>query len=644
MATEDRWIHGSAVDHKTKDLRFLSVSQVDKGDSCLRSWWYQYPGKIKPPPSPWQERGTRGHSDVERYEKTGDRAVGPSVARGLFMVPPPGPDLLVEWDILLRPGVIYPTPLTSAHSPQLLLDAPLRFAGVPILGKIDVTHGRGLNYGAEDVTSTRDPEGTIEVCDWKFVGSDKFILTPDELTSSTQLAGYAEWVWQVRPQTPQVRLSLGYFPDKGRPRKVTRLVRREEIVPQLEHAAGVARSIARAARETDPENVDADTSACDKYGGCFFRDRCTAPMRKSLADRVGQTGAASLVAAAMGIKAPPPPTQERLIPVASLLQRAGVQGGVQVAPPPVTPGPSTNPTPAPDPAAVAAEREKIAHEEREARIKAMIPPGFAAACDEVRKFNRGFPKLRGRAAVAYLAMGGQEVAPEAALCHGSGSIDYVDLEDPAEMAQLIAELAAESAAAGGQVVNALPPDAPASTSPTQTTTAAATTTAQVMTAASAPAGASPTPGIPPIPQAPDPMKVEAPPRKRTPKAKPAEQAETQATAPAPAAEPDGAIHLYVNCATSRPTSSLMKWAQDVADTVAREASVVDVRCEPDEGALSHGKWRGVIFALVRDPKAVPLPGGHYTIETAYSDVMAVIASALEVRARESGGTVTRGIR
>lgn len=643
MAFEGKWIHGSAIDKVTREVCFLSVSQVELADTCLRKYWYRYPGGIKEESTEKQARGVKNHAEVARYETTGDKNVNPMVAKGMFMVPPPGDDLLVEWDILTRPGFVYPEKLTEVHSLQLLRDAPLRFNNIPMVGQLDLSHGRCINYGMDDVENTRDPEGTIEVCDWKFVSSDRYLLSQSELKSNTQLAGYAEWVWQVRPQTPQVRISLGYFLEKGRSRKISALVRREDIAPQLEHASGVARSIAHAAKATKPDDVEANTAACSKYGGCPHAGYCTAPMRRSLSSLIGQTAAES-------ISVPKPvPTPQGIIPVTSLLHRpsSGVQASVSVAPAIV----------GPDPAAVAAEQARIAAEEKAAALRNLVPAGFIEACAAVRAFNRGFPKLTGGAAIAYAASGGQSIAPGVEFA-GSGMIDYVVLSEPMQMAQLANDLAGE---APSEPVNALPPDAPSSDPtlaadmplPGASTMTAVPTTVHVMTSTEAVAAPQAFTATVPTAQAasaPDPMKSEAavaPKKRGRGPAKPkAAQPAGQKTVNEDAFETadSNALHIYVNCTTTFETIDLTDWAQNLADTLAVAAGADDIRSGSDASNLGFGKWKGVLMALARSAEHAPLDGGNYSISTSYGEIVEVVAQALYLRAKQTGGSYTRGGR
>lgn len=658
MPGDKPWIHGRAVDPKTRELRFLSVSAIESADTCCRKWWYEKIDGRKTPESPWQARGVEGHAQVARYEQYGDRSFSPMVARGAHMLLDPGPDLLVEWELLLRPGIAYPEPLTQAHSPSLLANAPLKLSGVGVLGQLDLSHGRGINRGADGFdTDQRDPDGTIEVCDWKFVGGDRYLKTPDQLRETTQMACYGEWVFLVRPETPYVRLSHGYFVERGRPRKVTTLVTREQIQPQVEHASGVARTMQRAAQCTDPETVDANTDACDKFGGCPHRPYCSAPRRKTFAAIAGVTATESL-------KNP----DQRIIPVASLLNRANAGAPAQNTQPapataPAQTGSMLRPPQAapqgPSAAEVAAERQRLEMEERAAKLKALVPPGFTDACAQVRSFNRGFPKLFGAAAQAYAAAGGQAVAADAVF-PGQGEISYVEIDDPLALSALAGELAKDAAA--GPHVSPIPPDAPASDPAlaAQVGTPAATFEQPPMTTAIAGTPSTLPPFVAPAQTPPDPMTAAKPeqmpaaptsppaaPAKK-PRASRAQKAANEATEQSESfgEKPGDAVEfvLYIDCATNRKTSSLNDWAQEQADKLAKKWGAIDIRCGAEDSAIGYDKWKGALVAWCRDPQLSPLPPGSYALSARFSSVMLAVAEGLSLRVREAGGEVIWGVR
>lgn len=593
MARRD-WIHGSTIDPKTKALRYASVSSLDKADTandgCPRQWAYNYLEGIKPPETDKQKRGTEGHAVIEDYEKTGDtRKISPDVAPGLHIVPDPGPDLHIEWDVLRWPDKAYPPILTEKHSPGLLAGAAVKLSGVPFLGFIDCWHRRGTNKGGSEVSQTRDPAGTVEVIDWKFTGDSKFWKKEHELVKMTQLAAYATWVFSVIPDAPAVRLSLGYFPARGRVTKVTKLARREDVQPQLDHARGVVRLLQDVCKEPSAESVEANTDACSKYGGCFYRSRCSAPGRKTLTSLLGSAVAERTLA---GEGAGNFVSVDRVRAAMSILKK-------------------------PIEDAVGAEMIKIADSERRSRLLALVPEGFPAACVRVRKHNVGFPTGKGAVARALRAIEGEDSGADKP---GSGDISYIELTQIVEMAQLADELD-QRVADGEENVPTLPPDAPAS-DPAKASDdpEAQEELAQAETEIEQVAPPAPTPEV--KTPAPVPVKAVKTKAKKSDEAKP------------------GAIHLFIDCDTSVQTESLDGWAVGLARDLAQKAGCSDIRLS-DHDSLSFGKWKATLAAFAME---APLPGSNLSMHASYGEIPAVVAEALMARAIASGGSYTRGSR
>lgn len=626
MAERGDWIHGATIDKQTRALRFTSVSQINtadtKDDGCPRKWAYAKLDGIKEPETGKQKRGTEGHRQIEEFARTGDaRKIGPEVATGLHIVPDPGPDLHLEWDVLKWPSRSYPDPLTRAHSRQLLADAPVKLAGVSMTGFIDLWHRRGTNKGGADVRQTRDPEGTVEVTDWKFTGDATYWKSEHELVKMTQLASYGEWAFTVMPDAPAVRLSLGYFPArKARPTKVSKLVRREDVQPQVDHAAGVVRLLQHVAREKSAATVEANTLACDKYGGCFYRGRCDAPMKKTFAAMVGQTAAAEAMAKLALTAGNFVPLDRVRSASMSILK----QSQSKVPPPPIQ-------------ADVAAEQLRIADAERRARLQARVPQGFAAAVVRVNQHGRGFPALAGAAAAALWALEGEDRQDERP---GDGEIKHVKLESPADMETLADELDAELPPISG-----LPPDAPAS-DPAK----AADQPAEAEDAGEdAPAAPAPKPVAAKTPAA---TKAKAPARTKLVQyavTLPAQEEihlgvitdEDVRASNARRADVQGAatLRVYVNCDTSVECKSLDAWAMGLVAALEESSGVRDLRSAEDDSVLAFGKWRGALAAMTRE---APLPGGAYSLRTYGSELLSVVAEALCHRALAAGGSFTRG--
>jgi hypothetical protein len=268
--TRKKWLHGRAV--LKGELRFLSVSSLEKGDSskstgCLRRWHYQYIGGLKEEQSDAMAKGEKLHAEIAEYLQTGRKVLSSQVMAGMHMIPDPGDDLLVEHDIVP----------SMPDGTSGLKHAVLKASGIPIVGAIDLIHARGINKGGSDIEATIDPPGTIEVIDWKTCRTLGNIKQGPELIKSIQMVGYGKYIFDAEPEAKLVRLSHGYFPSQGSPRKTTIRVDRDQIEKSWEHSNRVASSIRDAAKETNPDLIEANTQACRAYGkDCPALKVCTA--------------------------------------------------------------------------------------------------------------------------------------------------------------------------------------------------------------------------------------------------------------------------------------------------------------------------------------------------------------------------------
>lgn len=280
--SKKKWLHGRAVEKGV--LRFLSVSSLEKGDSskpngCLRRWHYQYIGGIKEPPSKAMEAGTKLHEEIAHYLTTGEKTLSSQVMAGLHMIPEPGADLLVEHDIIPA----------QPDGKSGLAHAVLKASGVPIVGAIDLIHARGTNKGTTSIEETYDPKGTIEVIDWKTCRTLNHAKTGPDLMKSIQMTGYGKYIFEAEPDAVLVRLSHGYFPSQGTPRKSTIRADRDQIDKSWEHANRVASSIRDAAKEPNPDLVEANTQACNSFGKeCPAKSVCSAVKNNVMSKFVGE--------------------------------------------------------------------------------------------------------------------------------------------------------------------------------------------------------------------------------------------------------------------------------------------------------------------------------------------------------------------
>lgn len=628
------------------ELRYVSPSSMQVADpaseGCPRKFWYQAIRGIRAPQTKAQMRGTSLHEELERYMKTGDRSLSSLALGGLHMVPDPGPGLGIE--LPLAPN-------------EDLATAPLRAAGIPVVGFIDLLHARGTNKGAHTIDDTVDPPMTVEVCDWKTTSDPKWIKNAKEMARTIQMNTYGKWVLTVAPKTEHVRLSHGYFVERGgASRKVSLRVLPEHIERNWEHCEATARIMSDVAREADPDRVPANTSVCDRFGGCPARDVCKARMHLALASFVGQTAADKL----LGKPGAEPPGEFAM----GLLDKVKTGG----AGPVVTSTPNetsiglsfdmlSNPTPSAGPsaeeiaaaeAAKAAERAKLEAEEKAKREAAMLRQAadkFAPLVSKLEAYaganaaiELGVPAFGGDAAKIYFAVkgapnGAAELVPGAGKLAGQTVTSQADLEkvvafldQAAGEGKIKPAVTATPALAGfpgGLLSNETP--APVVTTPPPTTPAPVAPTPPQASQTPAADVSSPAGGSTP-PPANDKPKAEKP--KREPKPK----------------TPSGtSFNLIVDAAIEGiAVESFHPMLDTLAHELAQLHSVADVRFPGDNNhPFAFNKWEGAVSACLIERE---YPAGWYYLNTRGNRIAEVAAAALREKCQKTGGVFVWGGR
>lgn len=587
-------------------VRRTSVSALQTADDstdegCLRKWWYHYVRGLKEPQTEAQANGTRLHSVIERYLRTGEKRLPDVILKNLHIVQPPGPDLLIEHPLV---------PAMPDGSSGLHL-SPVRAAGIPLVGFIDLVHDRLTNLGGADVEDTQDSPGTVEVIDWKFTLSMDYAKTPAQLPKTIQMAGYGKWAFETLPDLKLVRLSHGYMPARGRGAKPTIRVDRDVIERSWEHADSVARSVIDAARETDPDRVPANRRACNAYNKkCIHAQGryCTAGMHNSLRE-IANAKSAGIP---MGLN----------VIGNSILDKIRQQSNPAPQPTSVAATIGLTGTVVP-PVAVdrAAEIARLQAEEAEQ----IATRAFEAVCDKIVEHQMGFPHLTDSAAALYVKAKGAAHAPSGQLGSlDAGGAPIVVIPSPEVLAGLLGEL--ENAAAKRAAVAAsspAPSPGPAITppeAPLQPITQAAATvptapapTPQAVAAAESVAKKTRGPGRP-------------------------------KTTPAADAPPGGQVILLVDgIADGVSAMSLHGLIDELAMSLANEYNAADIRCASNDTPLGFGKWTGAYHAHVRDAVATLAPG-VYAVDTRGSQLAEIFVDALRSRIRETGGFLFRGAR
>lgn len=598
--SQKKWLHGRAVSNG--ELRFLSVSAIEKGDSskpngCLRRWHYQYIGGIKEPPSEAMTKGVKLHEEIAHYLKTGEKALSSQVLSGLHMIPDPGPDLLIEHDIVPN--------LPDGKSG--LKHAILKAAGIPIVGAIDLIHARGINKGTMEIEATHDPEGTIEVIDWKTCRTLNHAKPGPELMKSVQMVGYGKYIFDAEPDAKLVRLSHGYFPSQGTPRKTTIRADRDQINKSWEHANRVASSIRDAAKEPNPDLVEANTQACNAYGKeCPAKSVCSAVKNNVMAKFVGQVLSQQLIPPGNLTKKMDTPPNNSILAAIKAKQSAsnlpeprpnrGVFGQVGVS---VTLPTQTAPAPV----------EDTELQDRKAQLQA-------------------------------------EIAKLEALEKAAKNQNHDEL--PHDLSQ------------GPELV---PPDAPESNpllaAKPQTTNAFTEAMAAVVTTETDPVEVvveKKKRG----PKGPRKKTVEAasqelPPRLEIPEVLTdgllsptvvhmghTEVVLGQEVTPEPIPEitvENQAINLYVDCTVDGiTTESLWPLIDHLIDMLNEESKSLDFRGTKE---LDYGRWKAALAAYIRNTK---IPPGNYTLTDAHTEIGMEVVSTMRAIVQRSGGVLVKGVR
>lgn len=660
----------------------LTTGDPDSEDGCLRKWWYERVRGMRAPETAAMKVGTQLHAEIEDYLKTGVNGLGSLAMRGKFMLPTPGDDLLIEHDIVVP---VY-TELTARDFERvgqakeadklrdavLLSDAPLKVHGIPLVGYIDLVHGRGTNQGVTDIEDVQDPENTVEVIDHKTTSKVMYIKTPEVMSKTIQMTIYGKWVTTTMPATEHVRLSHCYYVTKGAhaPRKVTLRVLPEQLDRQWARVDRVAGSLVDVARESDPDKVPANTRACSAYGGCPHRGYCRAGAQESLTNFFG-AGAENILkrlnkVTTAPVSGAPKKTLLGLKKPATAAAPVAITAAAEV-----------------DPAVMKAALLRLAREEVEAQY-----PGIPAAWDEFLSLGVGHPLLKGELARVVLELRGLPAAKDATipgtgkLAEQEGEFD-APLDLPAlvgEIRDFMAEEMAEAQVAqisttsveevevavaetADAPVSLLPPDAPASdpllaSLPPEDHDAAPSEETPVV------AEVAVTEAAPVKRGRGRPKKVPAPVVEATPTLEKHDEPPTDVgiavgvmtsddvAAPrftaasvtnvvnvAPSEKTSSTLALFINCTPRFAHESTHEMINAItAELNARSGPVGDYRLVANSHDLAYGRWKGLTANMVR---ALELEDQFYTVDSS-SDIGSVVAETLQAIVESRGGLVVVG--
>ena len=224
-------------------VKHFSISQLNKYEECPRKHYYQYVLGYESPSSDAQDYGKKCHSYLEQYLK-GEINVFPTDWHGktctaaLPYLPSPNSGLVEEYFKLELENLV-----------------------APIIGYMDY-----CSYG-DDVSKAI-------LLDHKIVSSDQYLLTPDKLAKTNQIITYSKYILD-QCNADSVEASYLYVKRGGSwAKKVTVELGRDQVNESFQNVADGFEMLQKNYTTTTEENVPQILSACEKWGGCPFKDKC----------------------------------------------------------------------------------------------------------------------------------------------------------------------------------------------------------------------------------------------------------------------------------------------------------------------------------------------------------------------------------
>jgi RecB family exonuclease len=241
-----------------KTFQYVSPSQISTFRTCHRQWYFQSILGIRAPQKPSAALGEAVHKQLEDYILKGtppDKNVeaGKIASKGLSFLPP-AEECDVEMNIGEHPA-----------------GKALQIEGIQVTGRIDLLRWKGVPMP--------------EVLDHKTTSNPAYALTEAELHNDPQMLIYSgflyallqhEKVWEGRQMVRATHLVYGT--------RAPYAAKRTSVLMAYDHVQDAWKTHLRDTvldmKETAvvPNVLEAEPnySACSKYGGCFFRDKCQA--------------------------------------------------------------------------------------------------------------------------------------------------------------------------------------------------------------------------------------------------------------------------------------------------------------------------------------------------------------------------------
>jgi hypothetical protein len=273
----------------------LSASQIGTFLDCPRKWAWRYLAGIKEPDRTATVLGSAVHKVLEDYLLRGDLPTHyPLTIEGKNYVP--GAIAAAGLDFLPTPG-------------EALVESEIRF---------ETLNASWVGY-VDALLTGEDPV----IFDHKTTSDFKWSKTPTDLFHDTQANLYAFWFLHhgpgSSPKAEDVSCQWTYFKTRGTPtaKAVAAVLTRQstaEKMAELDSVAGEIAALARAPKH--PLKVHHHPSACEKFGGCFYRSRCglsaaerfeSMDIRELIARKQAEAQATTLSPPPLPVAAPVPP-------------------------------------------------------------------------------------------------------------------------------------------------------------------------------------------------------------------------------------------------------------------------------------------------------------------------------------------------
>ena len=235
----------------------VSPSQIETWLGCNRQWYWQYPMGIKSPPTASTLIGSACHTIAEDFIQEQN-----------------GEDLSVK-----RDGKDHHRSIVRPAMPTLRMLGDMHKAG---LGHVERSMKRklrnGLNLvGRIDFMSLPETDNPL-VVDHKTTSSLQYAKTEEELSTNIQMLAYAYEAVCLKPLAKAVRVAHNVMLTRGAPaaRYTDALIPVKEVHAGWTRIQDISDKMIETSKLASPADVPPTLSACDRFGGCFHRDRCSA--------------------------------------------------------------------------------------------------------------------------------------------------------------------------------------------------------------------------------------------------------------------------------------------------------------------------------------------------------------------------------